>query len=97
MARSHEDVEASKAGELRVLRWSVPVDDDWHPIGGGKVLHVASRIRGVVDVWTLEGSAPSSRRTVRVYGTGHWIHPRDVVHYGTALDGDLVWHLFGGA
>lgn len=41
----------------RVLRWEVPVDDDWHKIGGGQVLHVAvRRDRYTVEVWTLEPS-----------------------------------------
>jgi hypothetical protein len=81
----------------RPLRWSVPVDDDWHLVGGGQVLHVASRQRGVVEVWTLEAPDPVEPRLVRVYGTGHYVHPRDSIHHGTALDGPLVWHVFGSA
>lgn len=79
----------------QALRWTVPVNDQWHQIGGGPVLHVAVRRRGIVDVWTLEGSAPSEPRTVRVYGTGHPIAAADTEHIGTALDGELVWHVFG--
>lgn len=79
----------------RALRWNVPVDDDWHAIGGGKVLHVAARVRGVVEVWTLEVGEASKPRTVRVYGTGHPIAEADTEHIGTAIDGGLVWHVFG--
>ena len=50
----------------RVLKWTVPVDDQWHPIGGGEVALVAVQGRpevtprgmsgtvGVVTVWTVE-------------------------------------------
>jgi hypothetical protein len=81
----------------RALRWSVPVDDQWHQIGGGKVLHVDARSNGTVEVWTLEGSAPSVSRTVRVYGTGHPIAEADTEHLGSVIvaDGALVWHVFG--
>lgn len=86
----------------RALRWSVPVDDQWHPIGGGQVLHVDARSNGTVEVWTLETTSTtplSVPRTVRVYGTGHPIAEADTEHIGTALtpDGALVWHVFGGA
>jgi hypothetical protein len=85
-------------GTKQPLRWVVPIDDGWHMIGAGPVLHVATRIPGAVEVWTLEdSSAPKPpTRTVRVYGTGHTVHPRDAVHHGTVLDGHFVWHLFGG-
>jgi hypothetical protein len=44
----------------RVLRWEVPVDDDWHEIGGGRVVFIANRgqlpglTTGSVEVWTEE-------------------------------------------
>lgn len=82
------------------FRWVVPVDDQWHPIGGGDVLHVATRLPGAVEVWTLETTTTeplSKPRAVRVYGTGHPIHDRDVEHIGTTLVGHLVWHVFGEA
>lgn len=83
----------------RALRWSVPVDDQWHQIGSGQVLHVDARSNGTVEVWTLEGSAPSVARTVRVYGTGQSIAEADTEHIGTALTpgGALVWHVFGAS
>lgn len=89
----------------RTLRWSVPVDDQWHQIGAGKVLHTEVRSRSdVVEVWTLETTGPDwpsqnavKTRTVRVYGTGQPISEADSEHIGTALTpgGALVWHVFG--
>lgn len=42
-----------------VLRWEIPVDDEWHRIGAGPVAHVASRTHrerpgDLVEVWTIE-------------------------------------------
>lgn len=84
----------------RALRWSVPVDDQWHLIGSGRVLHVDARSNRTVEVWTLEtGTTPSFPRAARVYGTGQIIEDADVEHIGTTLtpDGLLVWHVFGEA
>lgn len=87
----------------RALKWIVPVDDQWHRIGGGKVLHVFTRIPGAVEVWTLEQTdahglhALDNLRTVRVYGTGHPIAEADVEHIGSTVVGSLVWHVFGEA
>lgn len=91
---------AELADRRRVLRWEVPVDDVWHEIGGGQVVHVASRQGlAIVEVWTLrDGSGtPFPGTEVRVFGTGHPL-PDDVgAHLGTTLAGPLVWHLFGKA
>jgi hypothetical protein len=87
----------------RVLRWEVPVDDAWQPIGNGRVLHVACRpdADDVVHVWTLEDGpeipeGDSLNRYARVFGTGHTLTPDAGNHLGTALttNGVLVWHLF---
>jgi hypothetical protein len=91
--------------ERRVLRWNVPVNDSWHQIGAGQVLHVAVRSdRALVEVWTLEELRPDwpksdvkAKRTVRVYGTGQPIMDADIEYLGSALvPGErLVWHVFG--
>lgn len=84
----------------RVLRWEVPVDDDWHSIGGGQVLHVACKPdrADVVHVWTLEPVDPAAEephRIVSAFGTGHHIDRNAVGdHLGTALALPLVWHVF---
>lgn len=90
----------------RVLKWDVPVDDHDHPIGSGRVVHVACQgTPYVVQVWTEEpvpGDRASGTRTeprrVRVYGTGQEIPDYDE-HLGsvvTYVNGTpLVWHCFG--
>lgn len=84
----------------RVLKWSVPVDDDWHAIGGGQVLHVGNQgAHGTVCVWTLEHDAePTLSRNVLVTGTGQPLpdHGDDppLRHIGSTLAGPFVWHVF---
>lgn len=83
-----------------VLKWSVPVDDNDHPIGGGKVVMVACQAGpDVVQVWTEEwrGVDPLPRRA-RVYGTGQPVPLHDE-HLGSVVTagGRLVWHVYGGA
>lgn len=90
--------------DRRVLRWNVPVDDAWHEIGGGSVLHVAVREDpALVEVWTLERLKPNwpasdvtAKRAVRAFGTGHLLPPDLGRHLGTALcpTARLVWHVF---
>jgi hypothetical protein len=78
----------------RVLRWDVPVDDAWHEIGAGGVVHVAARSHrerpgDLVEVWTLEDLSNTyaetvPQRSVSVFGTGHPL-PDGVYHIGTAV------------
>lgn len=87
----------------QVLKWSVPVDDQDHPIGTGRVVHVAcqSGVVDVVSVWTEETAHTYGQsRRARAYGTGQPI-PEDDEHIGTALapvhpPKTLVWHIYGG-
>lgn len=81
---------------LRVLKWSVPVDDRPHPIGAGPVLHVACQNGpDSVEVWTLEFDEPGTQQA-RVFGTGHPLPGSVEEHLGSTVtaDGALVWHLF---
>ncbi len=81
----------------RVLKWQVPVDDQEHQVGGGRVALVA--IEGPIDyvtLWTIEPDSARTQRLVRVFGTGQ---PLDTGwnHLGSARTRTtprLVWHLF---
>lgn len=80
-----------------VLKWRVPVDDDTHPIGAGRVLLVGSQgEHGTVCVWTLERNAvavPSVQ--VIAVGTGQKLPARgNWEHIGSAQAGPFVWHVF---
>lgn len=81
----------------RVLKWDVPVDDQDHPVGSGKVLKVDCQFGPeVVQVWTDE---PNDQdvviRGARVFGTGMEI-PEGWEHLGSVVtaQGQLVWHVF---
>lgn len=88
----------------RVLRWDVPVDDQWHEIGGGRVVHVAARAHrkrpgDLVEVWTLEGAHPPGttepgKRSVIVIGTGHTA-PENTEYIGTAVVPAFLVHETG--
>lgn len=82
----------------RVLRWEVPVSDEWILIGGGPVLHAACRgeEHDIVHVWTMETTPPDPPRRARVFGTGHDLTPETGRHLGTGITagGSLVWHVF---
>ena len=79
----------------RVLRYEVPVDDQWHTHRlQGDIVHVAARRPDVVEIWAEHHGNKTFEveRRFRVFGTGH---PADGVHIGTAIaaGGALVWHL----
>lgn len=86
---------------MRVLKWTIPVDDEFHPIGGGKVVHVDSQFgrREEVQVWTEESEdrGISNPRAALVIGTGHAIPP-NTEHIGSVIPlsagGHLVWHVY---
>lgn len=79
----------------RVLRWDVPVGNEWHEIGAGPVVHVAARDYrrkpgDLIEVWTLEQVPDDAttfdvpKRSVGVFGTNHPL-PDAVYHIGTAI------------
>lgn len=90
----------------RVLRYEVPVDDEWHEIVAGEAVHVACRRLDAVEFWAIEGT--EFTQTLRVFGTGQPLPDEPLKHVGTALSpeaperpimrgasyGALVWHLF---
>lgn len=82
---------------MKIYRYEVPVDDQWHPLSlAGIVRHVATRRPDVVEVWANHCGEEYERvdKEFRVYGTGQeW--PENCRYVGTALapGGQLVWHL----
>lgn len=79
---------------VRVLKWTVPVDDRPHEIGAGKVMHVACQSDPtVVQVWTLELGKPQTK-LAQVFGTGQPLPGSVVGFIGSALQGRYVWHVF---
>lgn len=78
----------------RVLKWVVPVDDEYHYIGFGPVALVDMQNFNLC-VWTIEKSPETEpyTREVRVFGTGHEV-PEGHVHMGSAQNGPYVWHIF---
>lgn len=80
----------------RILRYEVPVDDQWHTVSGCSTpLHVDCREIDVVEFWAWELQPPDRAiREFRVFGTGHPIDS-DAWYAGTALTPGrrLVWHL----
>ena len=79
--------------ELKIFRYEIPVDDRWHEMAVGDILHVAARRPDVVEFWAFDRIGLS--RWLRVYGTGQPITDGIVAHHGTVItaDGQLVWHL----
>lgn len=79
----------------RVLKWDVPVDDQVHYVGTGKIVHIACQSTpDVVQVWTVEDDDARPYRAVRVVGTGHpFSWSWDVWGSTVAASGALVWHL----
>lgn len=80
---------------MRILKWSVPVDDQPHEIGPGSVLRVECQFNSEsVQVWTHEDFGPSLPRVVQVVGTGQPLED-GWLPIGTAIDADgfLVWHV----
>lgn len=77
-----------------IFRYALPVNDSVHTLTlSGEIVHVASRKRGVLEVWALHGDGVPAARRFRIVGTGHRLPDGPLRHCGTALDGPFVWHL----
>jgi hypothetical protein len=78
----------------RILKWKLPVDDEWHPVPGP--FHhalVDTYDPGVVLLWGFEQEEPLPFE-IRVFGTGHDI-PDEANCVGTVRHEQtgLVWHV----
>lgn len=77
-------------------KFEVPIDDQWHPLFCGEVLHVGAQFPGIVAFWTEISTSAQNQRNenFKVIGTGHeW--PENSEYVGTVQDvgRGLVWHL----
>lgn len=88
----------------RILRFEVPVDDQWHllavprgTIGQPSVLHVFCRNERVVEFWSRE-SNHGEVVAFRVFGIGQPT-PAAARYEGTAVapGGRLVWRLLSAS
>ncbi len=81
----------------RILRYEVPVDDEWHSLTGSFTtpLHVGCRDPRIVEFWAWEREDRSILpMEFRVIGTGHpFDGPGTYVGTAIAPGGHLVWHL----
>jgi hypothetical protein len=79
----------------RMLRYEVPVDDQWHTLACGIPMAVGCRRNDVVEFWAYEMSPQPPTRQFRVFGTGQPFDKDDIWYAGsvTTPDGQYVWHL----
>jgi hypothetical protein len=83
---------------MKVFRYEVPDDDQWHEITlAGPIVHTAIR-DGAFHFWALAGAGSSAAAKLRLFGTGDEV-PEDTMYRGTAIteSGRLVLHLFEAA
>jgi hypothetical protein len=88
---------------MRVLKYEVPLDDNWHEIGFGNVVLVGAKDKYVAYVWVLVDEEqkrteavmgiPKTYRMARVFGTGQDV-PGSWPHIGSYVNEPFVWHLF---
>lgn len=78
----------------RILKWTVPVDDRPHNIGGGRVVRVDCQYGPQsVQVWTDELNEDGQARLVQVFSTGQPVPATFGEHLGSAMHSGLVWHV----
>lgn len=81
-----------------VWKYEVPIDGASHHFEiptGATVLQVGRQpFSDNLSVWCeVDPSVLTANRYLQVFGTGHEI-PKSAEHWGTAVDGDFVWHLY---
>lgn len=86
---------------IKMYKFEVPVDGEWHEIElvGPEdciVQHVGVQHRGVVafwSAWTDHSLAEKIKLEFRAYRTGEEFDLDSTTYHGTVLDGPYVWHL----
>lgn len=92
---------------MKILKTEIPVDDRWHDVQIGDIVHVGHQNFGVVTIWWWKDIPGQPRelptRRFPVYGTGYEVPTfdpvidgsRSPVHVGTVVDlgTKLDWHL----
>ncbi|MEU1763330.1 hypothetical protein [Micromonospora sp. NPDC005652] len=85
--------------ERRILRYVVPVDDQWHTHHlSGAIVQVGAQRTDIVEFWAFHHpDEPQLARRFRVFGTGQPLPDEARTHLGavvvTASIRRLVWHL----
>ena len=80
----------------RVYKYPIQLSDmvELSMPAGARVLLVAAQ-HGVGTMWAeVDDLALYEVRRFRIFGTGHAIPDDSLIHVGSFLDGDFVWHLF---
>lgn len=83
-----------------VLKWTVPVDDQVHEIGGGPIVHISAPPSCIdeVLVWTEEQPPPYrvDPRKVQIVGTGQSFNEfANVLGSVVVADGNRAHHVIG--
>lgn len=79
---------------LVMYKWTIPVDDRPHEIGGGTITHARARTPNEVEVWTEENlENPNPSRLVQVIGTGQRYSNGNVKVTIPVDNSILVWHV----
>lgn len=82
----------------RVLKWNLPIDDEWHAIPGTLVHAAPGSLVNEVLIWTecLEENGVVStdgQAEYSIFGTGHAL-PEMAWHLKTVLMDPFVWHVY---
>lgn len=90
--------------KVRVLKFPIPLDDEWHEIpyhrsyDGERGWHIGMQ-NGVVMLWTIPTTevVETDDRVdlLKVVGTGHRWDSRNY-YVGSVQDGPFVWHVIAG-
>lgn len=79
----------------QILKDVIPVDDQWHQVGG-PIVHVQEQYDQVTVWFEHDDEAPPAPVTVRVFGTGQPLPDEPTRHVGTAILRGAwlaVWHV----
>jgi hypothetical protein len=83
----------------RILKYEVPVDNQWHPLPPGTVVKVGCLWgeEEIVYVWIREPEHPRVGHgpVVRAFATGERLPEFPTEHFGSAIttSGQHIWHL----
>lgn len=62
---------------------------------GAKVIHAGLDPRNILCLWAVvDTENPSEMQTILIVGTGHPMPPDPIIHAGSFLIWNFMWHVF---
>ena len=76
-----------------IYKYELPIDDEWHKLPMGKVVHIGRALGDMVHVWIQQYPLEQDWFKYRVVRTGQAVSKWHF-YIGTTINEPYVWHVY---